>query len=359
MSVRPYILWLDDPQSAYNPALGGKFSSLAESVSSGLPVPPGFGITTHAYRDFMRSAGLEEEAQQVRAACERVDAQGIEALTAPLVEAISTRPLPETLSDAIATAYAELEHRAGALRIPVAVRSSGESEDLAGASFAGQYETFLWVTGLDAVIEHMRRCWAGMYGATVLSYRHEGELVVAKGDFAICVGVQTMVQARAAGVMFTLNPLTGDRSKISIEACWGLGEGVVKGDITPSQYLVDKVVLGILKREQNRQEQEYRFDGVGGVRLLPIEEERRDAPCLSDGEAIALAKLAKAIEASRRAPLDIEWAIDARGEIAILQVRPETVWSRKVSRPVAQVTSPINHVLMRMSGAAPRGGRHG
>lgn len=359
MSAQPYILWLDDPQSAGNPLLGGKFSSLAESMRTGLPVPPGFGVTTHAYRDFMREAGLEQEARRVRSACANLDADEIASETAPLVAAILDRPLPAALSNVIAAAYAQLEHRIGVRDVPVAVRSSGESEDLAGASFAGQYETFLWITGVDAVIENMRRCWAGMYGATVLSYRHEGELVVAKGDFAICVGVQQMVEARAAGVMFTLNPVTGDRSKISIEACWGLGEGVVKGDITPSQYLVDKVVLTILKREQNSQELEYRFDGARGVHLLPVHEGRRNAPCLSDNEAMELAKIAKAIEASRNAPQDIEWAIGPNGEIAILQVRPETVWSRKASRPVTQITSPVNHVLMRMSGGALHGGRRG
>lgn len=359
MSGQPYILWLDDPQSAGNPVLGGKFSSLAESMRTGLPVPPGFGVTTHAYRDFMRAAGIEAEARRVRAACANLDADEIALETASLVAAILERPLPASLSDTIAAAYAQLEQRTGARDVPVAVRSSGESEDLAGASFAGQYETFLWITGVDAVIENMRRCWAGMYGTTVLSYRHEGELVVAKGDFAICVGVQQMVEARAAGVMFTLNPLTGDRSKISIEACWGLGEGVVKGDITPSQYLVDKVVLTILKREQNSQELEYRFDGARGVRLLPVDEDRRNTPCLSDADAMALAKIAKAIEAARNAPQDIEWAIGPKGEIAILQVRPETVWSRKAARPVSQMTSPINHVLMRMSGGALNGGRRG
>ncbi|WP_306051052.1 PEP/pyruvate-binding domain-containing protein [Oceaniradius stylonematis] len=355
MSARPYILWLDDPQSANNPALGGKFASLAESKRTGLPVPPGFGITTHAYRDFMKGAGLEDEARRVRSVCATLGAGQIAAETASLIAAIHSAPLPAQLHDAISAAYDDLERRTGIPDLPVAVRSSGESEDLAGASFAGQYETFLWITGLDGVIENMRRCWAGMYGETVLSYRHQGELVVAKGDFSICVGVQQMVEARAAGVMFTLDPLTGDRSKISIEACWGLGEGVVKGDITPSQFLVDKVVLGILKRKPSRQDEEYRFDrGIGRVGLLPIEEARRDTPCLADEDVVALGRLAKSIEAGRGAPQDIEWAIGADGRIAVLQVRPETVWSSKPARPTAQISSPINHVLMRMSGSSPQ-----
>ncbi|CAH1649755.1 Phosphoenolpyruvate synthase [Hyphomicrobiales bacterium] len=358
MNAQPYILWLDDPQSANHPSLGGKFSSLAESTRAGLPVPPGFGITTHAYREFMRVTGLEEEAWRVRAISTTLDPSQIASETGKLIDGILHAPLPAGLLEAVTSAYAELQKRSGIDGLPVAVRSSGESEDLAGASFAGQYETFLWITGADAVVEHMRRCWAGMYGATVLSYRHEGELVVAKGDFAICVGVQQMVEARAAGVMFTLDPLTGDRSKISIEACWGLGEGVVKGDITPSQYLVDKVVLTILRRKLSHQEHEYRFArDAGSVGLLPVEAERADAPCLSDEEVIALGRLAKSIEVGRGAPQDIEWAIGADGTIAVLQVRPETVWSSKPARPVAQIKSSINHVLMRMSGSTAQGNR--
>ncbi len=360
MSRKPYILWLDDPAASRNPILGGKFSSLAESTAAGLPVPSGFGITTHAYRDFMREAGLEAEAKRVRDACANLAPEHIAAETVGLLKSIETAPLSDGLVEAVRTAYAELEQRTCTTQVPVAVRSSGESEDLAGASFAGQYETFLWVTGAEAVIAHMRRCWAGMYGDAVLSYRHQGEAVVAKGDFGICVGIQQMVEARAAGVMFTLDPITGDRSKISIEACWGLGEGVVKGDITPSQFLVDKVVMRILKRRPSQQTHEYRFDGgAGRVDLFPVPEERQDQPCLDDAEVTTLAALAKGIEKDRGAPQDIEWAIGSNGEVAVLQVRPETVWSSKAAKPVASITSPISHVLMRMSGGAAAGKARG
>ena len=154
-----------------------------------------------------------------------------------------------------------------------------------------------------------------------------------------------MVEARAAGVMFTLDPLTGDRSKIAIEACWGLGEGVVKGDITPSQFMVDKVVLGVLRRKPVRQEREYRFDRAeGAVGLLPIEAARCDTPCLDDADVLGLAKLAQEIEQSRGAPQDIEWAVAADGSIAILQVRPETVWSGKPARPVAKISLSLIHI---------------
>lgn len=353
MIEHPYILWLDDPVAVRNPVLGGKFSSLAESTAAGLPVPPGFGITTHAYRDFVASAGLEEEARRVRAAAADLDPEHIAAETKDLIAAINSAPLPAALEDAVRTAYAELSARTGHDAVPVAVRSSGESEDLAGASFAGQYETYLWIAGAEDVLSYMRRCWAGMYGDAVLSYRHEGSAVVAKGDFGICVGIQQMVQARAAGVMFTLDPITGDRSKISIETCWGLGEGVVKGDITPSQFLADKVMLSVLRRKISPQPEEYRFDAaLGTVGVFPVEEARQSEPPLSEPEVIALVTLGKQIEKDRGAAQDIEWAIGLDGRINVLQVRPETVWSTKQAKATATIASPISHVLARMSGGA-------
>lgn len=353
MIDRPHILWIDEPSAVGSPLLGGKFSSLAQSVAAGLPVPMGFGITTHAYRDFIAAAGLADEVRRVRAAALTLRPEAIAAETRGLIEAIHTAPLPPALEQAVRGAYADLNRRTGETATAVAVRSSGESEDLAGASFAGQYETYLWISGADAVIAHMRRCWAGMFGDAVLSYRHEGRVIAAEGDFGICVGVQRMVQARAAGVMFTLDPLTGDRSKIQIETCWGLGEGVVKGDVTPSQFLCDKVRLSVLKRTIAAQPEEYRFDAdAGGVGLYPIEEDRREQACVSEEEVIELATLAKTIEKQRGAPQDIEWAIAQDGAIAVLQVRPETVWSNRPARPAAMIASPIDHVLARMSGKA-------
>lgn len=354
--VAPLIVWLDDPAAAGNPALGGKFGSLGRSVAEGLPVPLGFGITTHAYRAFLAANGLAEEAVRVRRAAIDLKPERIAEETRALREALATAPLPAYLADAVAKAYATLERRIGAPAVPVAVRSSGELEDLAGASFAGQYETYLWITGVEAVLAKMRRCWTGLFGTAVLSYRPDSKAVDTKGDFALCVGVQQMVEARAAGVMFTLDPLNGDRSKIVTEACWGLGEGVVKGDITPSRFVVDKVTRVELQREIRLQEEEYRFDRASGcVGLFPVEEARREAAPLGEADVQALVTLGRDIEAKRGAPQDIEWAIDHDGRLWVLQVRPETVWSRKPPAPLKVAGSPIAHVLSRLSRAGMAG----
>jgi pyruvate,water dikinase len=350
----PYILWIDDPVASGSRLLGGKFGSLAEMTGAGFAVPPGFGITTTAYRHFLDFAGLVERARQVRARAATADLASVAALSAEFTAAIEAAPLPPDLEEAVRGAYADLEWRTGTEALPVAVRSSGESEDLAGASFAGQYDTYLWVRGADEVLAYLRKCWAGMFGTAVLTYRPDGDTSIVTADHAICVGVQKMVQARSAGVMFTLDPVTGDRSKVVIEACWGLGEGVVKGDITPTRYRVDKVTFEIVSRALTRQESQYRFNPeVMAVGLLPVPPDQQDAPCLDDAHINELAQLAKRIERHRGAPQDIEWAVCETGDVHVLQVRPETVWSRrKPGAPILERKSAVDHVLTRFAGGS-------
>lgn len=352
MTGDPHILWLDQEGAPGNPLLGGKFASLAEITAAGFAVPTGFGLTTTAYRVFMAHAGLDDRAAFVREAARRAALADIASARARLVEAIGAAPMPDKLETAIRRNYATLEERTGRAGVPVAVRSSGEAEDLADASFAGQYDTYLWITGADAVLRYVRACWASMFGDAALFYRAgDGDAAAAGGD-GICVGIQQMVEARAAGVMFTLDPLNGDRSKIVTEACWGLGEGVVKGDVTPSRFTVDKVTLEIVQRDIVPQAEEYRFDpACAAVRLMPLPPGHGHAACIEDAEALALATLAKRIEGHRGAAQDIEWAIGADGAVRVLQVRPETVWSQRESAGlVSESRSAVGHVLARLSG---------
>jgi pyruvate,water dikinase len=345
-------LWLDDETAAGSPLLGGKFASLAELMQANITVPHGFGITTAAYHHFIEVSGLIKEVRRVKNSAFQWQLSEIKNETALLRRGIATAPLPPDLEQQIRTNYLRLEQRTGKTNIPVAVRSSGESEDLAGASFAGQYETYLWICGADAVLEHTRACWASMFSEAVLSYQQNGEPAISKGDFGICVGVQQMVQARTAGVMFTVDPIQRDRSKIVLEACWGLGEGVVKGDVTPSQFTLDKVTFEILKRKVFSQPEEYRFNpAIGAVALMPIEAERQYAVCLDDDTLYRLASLAKRIEAQRGVPQDVEWAVSENGDVWILQARPETVSVRpETSAASTAPKSPIAHVLARLSG---------
>jgi pyruvate,water dikinase len=349
----PLVLWIDQPEAVGSRLLGGKFGSLAEMTAAGFAVPGGFGITTTAYRHFLSAAGLAERAGQVRAQAAGADLATVQALSAEFTAEIEAADLPADLETAVRAAYAELERRTGQPDLPVAVRSSGESEDLAGASFAGQYDTFLWVRGIEEVLRRVRSCWAGMFGAAVLTYRPDAaDGPASLADHGICVGVQQMVQARSAGVMFTLDPVTGDRSKVVLEGCWGLGEGVVSGGITPSRYVVDKVTFEVLKRDVTRQESKYGFDAeLAEVGLVPVAPELCDAPCLQDEQILELAELAKRIERYRGAPQDIEWAVSEAGDVHVLQVRPETVWShRQAEQLVTERKSAVSHVLARFAG---------
>jgi pyruvate,water dikinase len=241
----------------------------------------------------------------------------------------------------------------------VAVRSSATAEDHYTASFAGQLETYLWVRGPDDVLRHVRRCWSGLFTPHAITYR--SQFGFAEEQVLVSVGVQQMVDARAAGVLFTLNPTNGDRSKVMIEACWGLGEGIVKGDVNPDRFLVDKVALSVLQRTVSEKEREYRFDpSRGEVVAAPVEADRRSSPSVSDQEVLELARTGKGIERHYGAPQDVEWAIgratgagDGGERLFVLQSRAETVWSR---RPRASVFKPgasaLEHVVDRFVGDA-------
>jgi pyruvate,water dikinase len=333
------IVWIDQADGAGAEQLGGKLGSLVEMTEAGFAVPPAFGITTAAFERFAEHANLKAEVREACAGLDVEDLAAVERVSARLAEFILSAELPPGLADEIGEAYAALEARTGTPGLPVAVRSSGVSEDLEGASFAGQYDTYLWICGVEDVLTHVRRCWSGLFGPQVLTYRPADGVPVFDGETlpGMCVGVQQMVQARAAGVMFTLDPVNGDRSKIVIEACFGLGEGVVKGDIDPDRFRVDKVTLEVLASEISEQAQEYGFDqATGEVGLLDVDPERGAQPCLSEDEVVAIATLGKRVERHRGAPTDMEWAVDADGQLHLLQARPETIWS---SKPVATVTA--------------------
>ncbi|MFQ5418975.1 MAG: PEP/pyruvate-binding domain-containing protein, partial [Anaerolineae bacterium] len=221
--------------------------------------------------------------------------------------------------------------------LPVAVRSSATAEDLPGASFAGQQDTYLWIVGIEAVLSHVRKCWASLYTARAIVYRIEKGFPHEK--VFMSVGVQKMVNAKTAGVMFTLNPINGDRSKVVIDASWGLGEAVVGGEVTPDNYMVDKIALEIIRRAISPKMIEYRANPQEKrVDRVDVEPARQTVQCLTDKEILALTKYAKIAEKHYGRPQDLEWAIDADlappRNIVLLQSRPETVWSDRKRKSI-------------------------
>lgn len=339
--------------------VGGKCAALGALVGMGAPVPPGFAITTEAFRALLAFDGLsgriEAELRPLTSSGDPLLPEASQRARALINEA----PIPSAVEAAIRSGFADLSRRSGVDNVAVAVRSSATVEDMPGASFAGQHDTSLGIVGADEVLRHVRLCWSSLYTARAIAYRLDNGFPHEKVFMA--VGVQKMVNARAAGVAFTLNPSNGDRSKIAIDASFGLGEAVVSGEVTPDNFIVDKVILEVVTRVISSKHIEYAFDpGRGSVVQREVPPERRGEPALTQDEIVAVARMAKRAEAHFRSPQDVEWAIDADlppgGSVVLLQSRPETVWSKK---PRGQVTTESSRGMAGMVHTLIRGVRVG
>jgi phosphoenolpyruvate synthase/pyruvate phosphate dikinase len=307
-------------------------------MRAGMKVPPGFAVTTAAHTRFLEEHDLRRREQELLDGVDYEQMSAVAQASRELRDLVEECPVPAEVEEEIRRAYAEMDGH------PVAVRSSAIAEDMSTASFAGQLQTYLWIEGEDAVVQHVRRCWSGFFTPEALSYRKN--LGIGEDEALMSVGVQRMVHARSAGVMFTLNPINGDPSKISIESTWGLGEALVSGEVNPDRFMVDKVTLDVLERNIGEKEIEYRLEG-DRVSAHPIEDERRTTASISDVETVELARLGKEIERHYGRPEDVEWVIDAdTGELFVLQARAETVWSRR-ERPslVEKKGSAVDYVL--------------
>jgi pyruvate,water dikinase len=338
----PLVCWFQDCRKDAVALVGGKCASLGELINAGVRVPPGFALTTAGFRRFMDDAGIANEVQSALAGIPMQDLDALEAASARIRPMIEAHPFAEEIEDQVAECYRKLSVRCGMPAVPVAVRSSATAEDLADASFAGQQDTYLWIRGVDAVLQHMRKCISSLYTGRAIAYRaNKG---IADEGLAISVGVQKMANSYTAGVMFTIHPANGDRSVIVIDSNFGFGESVVSGEVTPDHFVVNKVTLDIIDRVISQKLVCYTVDPVtqtSGPTEVPFE--RQKVQSLIDDEVTELAWMGKRIEKHYGRPMDIEWAVDkdlpAGGNIFILQARPETVWSQKAqtaqSKPAA------------------------
>ena len=342
-----YTLRFEDAADEPVSRIGGKCIGLAAIVKAKAPVSPGFAVTTDAYKDMMRVEGLGEDVARLLNGLVVGDVRNEARISHEIAEAFLRRPLPSGIVAAIRAGYAKLhssEHGDAA----VAVRSSGTGEDLPDASFAGQGDTFLGIVGVENVLERVKRCWASLYSARAMSYRAQNNM--GQLDVEMAVAVQVMVDARTAGVAMTLNPTTGDRSKIVIESTWGLGETLVSGEVTPDHFVIDKVMLIPVVTRIGTKDHELILDPKTRAAFhRPVEAERAARPSLSDAELQNVARIVKGIERSFGCPQDIEWAIDERrqesGGVVILQSRPETVWSKKAAAPAKAANSGMAGIL--------------
>src|SRR6266699_3096483 len=251
----PLVLALDDA-SATLEQVGGKGASLARMATAGLPVPPGFHITTAAYRRFVTENGLQEEILAAVAPVAADQPAALEEASRQIGQLFARSVMPDDIAGAIRQAYREIPtiNRAPTMNrgatggdLPVAVRSSATAEDLPEMSFAGQQETYLNMRGEAMVLDAVKRCWASLWTARAIGYRaRQG---IAQEEVSLAVVVQELVPADAAGILFTANPLTGARDQVMINAAWGLGEAIVGGQVMPDSFVVSKASGKIIEQE--------------------------------------------------------------------------------------------------------------
>ncbi len=295
--------------------VGGKAANLGEMIRAGLPVPPGFCVTTAAYTLVAGASNLEPILAELTTTPVG-DTARLTALASAAREKLLATPIPASISEAIIEAYRVLGDG-----VPVAVRSSATAEDLPFASFAGQQDTYLNILGEDALVAAVRRCWASLWTDRAVSYRASN--AIDPHNVRLAVAVQRMVDATVAGILFTANPLTGKRRQAVIDASPGLGEAVVSGAVNPDHFVVNTAGGEIVERRLGDKRVTIQTCAGGGTRR--VEQSGQDnAACLSDEQVRTLANLGTKVEAHYGAPQDTEWAIDASGHLWLTQARPIT-----------------------------------
>lgn len=328
-------------------AVGGKNASLGEMISQlpqGVKVPGGFATTAHAYREFLRYGGLDQKISAELAHWDGEDVRALAQIGARIRSMVEVQPLPPAFEQAVRAAFATLS--GGDTQASFAVRSSATAEDLPDASFAGQQETFLNVSGIDAVLHKMREVFASLYNDRAISYRvHKG---FAHDVVALSAGVQRMVRSDkgAAGVMFTLDTESGFDDVVFITSSYGLGEMVVQGAVNPDEFYVHKPTLragfpAVIRRNLGSKLLQMEFADASEkaasgklVKTSDVPAEMRNRYSLSDADVLQLARYALVIEAHYDRPMDIEWGKDGiDGGLYILQARPETVKSQAGNAP--------------------------
>jgi pyruvate, water dikinase len=326
-----HVQRLDELSGADAARYGGKSASLGELLRAGIPVPPGFALSTTGFDAFLDGSGL---AHRTAAALAGVGAGDVDALAHAshvIAEAMRSAPVPDSVRNEVAAQYAALAGDGDAP--PVAVRSSALGEDSAEATFAGQQDTYLWVRGADDICGAVRDCWASLYNTQAIAYRARLGGDAARRP-AMGVTIQLMVDAAVSGVMFTCNPVTADPSMVAVNASWGLGLAVVGGEVTPDDYLVSKVTREVVREHVHDKEIEYvPAPGGRGTVQVAVDAERRTAPCLDGDQLRALVELSRRVERHFGSHQDVEWAIDRSGALYVLQSRPVTALPKREVKP--------------------------
>ena len=343
-----YVQKFEDLNKSDIGIAGGKGANLGELTQAGIPVPPGFVVTAETYEKFMEDSGINDKVLDILDQIDINDTKALQSAAEEIKSIIIETPIPDDMVMFIKEAYNQLCQRVGEDDTDVAIRSSATAEDLPEASFAGQQDTFLHVSGDEEVIEYIRKCWASLFEARAIFYREENNFEHSK--VLIAVVVQKMAIADKAGVMFTVNPSTGEEIAL-IEGSWGLGEAVVSGDVTPDNYQVDKTNNEIINVTISDKKVMYTNDESGTSVKVNVPENLRMERVLSDDELIELTEMGKRVQAHYGEPMDTEWAFE-RDNLFLLQARPITTLDGDA--PAADDDAGVEgEVLVRGLGASP------
>lgn len=342
-----FIVWFNEVDREDIAIVGGKGANLGEMTKAGFPVPNGFVVTAPAYFHFLDEAKLRDLIHEKLYALDVNDSKKLEVISQEIQQAIKHAKFPQDIAIDVMHAYFQLEK--GGLSHPlVAVRSSATAEDLPGASFAGQQSTFLNVIGEANVLEKVKEAWASLFTARAIFYR-----VTNKFDHfkvGIAIPVQRMVQSDISGIMFTIDPVTNDKSKMVVDAVLGLGEMIVQGAVTPDHYVIDKATHTIIEKEVNIQEKSMAQHGAKTL-IQPLSKKDGSHQKLTDSQILEIAKIGKQLEKHYFFPQDVEWAVE-KGHIYIVQTRPVTTIGKTMTANIKQ-TLTKHEVLIKGDAASP------
>jgi pyruvate,water dikinase len=344
---KKWVIWFDELGQADNDLVGKKCANLGEMTRMGLRVPPGFALSVEAYRDFMDMTGAVEEIRKYLAKAKPSDIKQFNQSSAEIRRIVQSKAMPREMEKAIDSHYQELCRRCAA-EVAVSTRSAGP------ASHPGQYETYLNVIGEPDLVDKIKMVWASTFNPRSLAFRSRKKMPLESDP--IGVAVLRMVNARAAGVIFTADPNTGDTGRMIIEANWGLGESVVNGESTPDVYILDKASLEVKEKKLGPKSRYVTFKEVG-VAEEDLPPEKTDKFCLSDDEAREIGRMGRVLEEHFGKPQDAEWAVEEGAplpeSIILLQTRPEVI--AKTKPPVDKI---VDLMLDRISkGASFEGGK--
>jgi len=313
------VVWFNETTKKDIALVGGKGANLGEMANAHIPVPPGFIVTANAYYNFIKKSGITDKILSLLKPLDYNNTKQLQQIADQIKQVILNSTMPPELASEIQQAYRKMGDGL------VAVRSSATAEDLPEASFAGQQSTFLNVNGEKEVVAAVQACWASLFEPRAIFYRYQQGFD--PFNVGIAVPIQRMVQSQTSGVMFTIEPMTSDQSKITIEAVYGLGEAIVSGQVETDLYIVDKEGLRISEKKIGKQDWELVRNLAGGDDntniKMPLQPSRQIQQKLADDDIITLAKIGKRIEDLYQFPQDIEWAQEDK-EIFIVQTRPVT-----------------------------------